>query len=87
MPKRIVPLSDVQVGNAKPKDKDYKLSDGGGLYLLVTTTGGKLWRFDYRIDEKRKTLTFKTYPEISLSDARKRREGARTLPGYEVFAL
>jgi len=44
MPKRIMPLSDIQVKNAKPKDKDYKLSDGYGLHLLVTPTGGKTGR-------------------------------------------
>ncbi len=49
MPKRIVPLSDLQVSRAKPQTKDYKLADGYGLFLLVTPTGGKLWRFDYRI--------------------------------------
>ncbi len=42
MRKRIVPLADIQARNAKPKGRDYKLTDGQGLYLLVTTTGGKL---------------------------------------------
>lgn len=79
MPKRIVPLSDLQVRTAKPKDKDYKLVDGYGLYLLVTPTGGKLWRFDYRYSEKRKTVAFGAYPSITLSDARQRREDARKL--------
>lgn len=79
MPKRIVPLSDLQVRTAKPKDKDYKLVDGYGLYLLVTPTGGKLWRFDYRYSEKRKTAAFGAYPSITLSDARQRREDARKL--------
>lgn len=79
MPKRILPLTDYQVKNAKPKDKDYKLSDGGGLYMLVTTSGGKLWRLDYRFEGKRKTLYLKSYPEKSLADARKDREDARTL--------
>ena len=53
MPKRIAPLSDIQVRNAKPKEQDYKLPDGYGLFLLVTPTGGKLWRLDYRIGDKR----------------------------------
>jgi hypothetical protein len=77
MPKRIVPLTALQVKNAKPAEKEFKLSDGNGLYLLVTPTGGKLWRFDYRFDGKRKTLTFKSYPEISLSEARQKRDDAR----------
>jgi len=54
MPKRILPLSDLRIKNAKPKDKDYKLSDGGGLYLLVTPAGGKLWRFNYRFGDQQR---------------------------------
>lgn len=77
MPKRVPPLSDVQVKSAKPKERDYKLSDGGGLYLLVTTTGGKLWRIDYRLEGKRKTLACGTYPATSLVSARKKRESVR----------
>ncbi len=53
MPERIVPLSDLQVSRAEPQTKDQKLADGYGLFLLVTPTGGKLWRFDYRIGDKR----------------------------------
>lgn len=79
MPKRILPLTDIQVKNAKPKDKDYKLFDGGGLFLLVTVSGGKLWRFKYRFGGTEKLLTFKSYPEKSLSDARKDRDDARKL--------
>lgn len=79
MPRRVPPLTDIQVSKAKPKDRDYKLTDGGGLYLLVTTAGGKLWRFKYRFAEKEKLLAFGPYPEISLSDARIRREEARRL--------
>jgi integrase len=79
MPKRIQPLSDIKIKNAKPKDKDYKLSDGFGLYLLITPTGGKLWRFQYRYVGKQKLLSFGSYPEISLADARHRREDARKL--------
>lgn len=79
MPKRIVQLSEVQVRNAKPKEADYKLMDGFGLFLLVTTSGGKLWRFDYRYGGKRKCIAFGTYPTISLTEARGRREEARKL--------
>jgi integrase len=79
MPKRIAPLSDIQVSKAKPKDSDYKLNDGFGLYLLVTPTGGKLWRFDYRHEGKRKTMAFGAYPALSLADARQRREDAKKL--------
>jgi integrase len=79
MPKRIAPLSDIQVSKAKPKDKDYKLNDGYGLYLLVTPTGGKLWRFDYRFGGKRPTMAFGAYPAVTLADARQRREDAKKL--------
>ena len=79
MPKRIAPLSDIQVKNAKPQEKEYKLMDGFGLFLLVTPTNGKLWRFDYRINDKRKTIAFGAYPALSLADARQRREDAKKL--------
>lgn len=79
MPKRVLPLTDLQVKNAKPREKEYKLSDGNGLYLLVTPTGGKLWRFNYTYSGKQKTLFLKTYPEKSLLDARKDRDDARRL--------
>jgi len=78
MPKRIIPLSDMKVQKAKSKDKSITLFDGGGLFLLVTPTGGKLWRFKYRFDGKEKKLAFGSYPEISLLDARKRRDEARS---------
>lgn len=65
--------------NAKSKDQDYKLLDGYCLFLLVTPTGGKLWRLDYRIGNKRKTMALGQYPAVSLADARKRREDARKL--------
>ncbi len=79
MPKRILPLTDLQVHKAKPQTKDVKLFDGGGLFLLVTPTGGKLWRFKYRFDGREKTLYLGAYPEISLADARQRRLDARKL--------
>lgn len=49
-------LTVKQIDSSKPKEKDYKLSDGGGLYLLVKTNGGKYWRLKYRIDGKEKLL-------------------------------
>lgn len=79
MPKRIAPLSDLQVSKAKPKAKDYKLADGGGMYLLVTVSGGKLWRLDYRFQDKRKTMALGQYPAVTLADARQRREAFRKL--------
>jgi len=77
MPKRTIPLSPLQISNAKPKEKEYKLSDGGGLYLLVTPSGGKLWRLKYRFGGLERKLSLGAFPAVSLADARRRREYAR----------
>lgn len=80
MPKLITPLTDIQVKNAKSKDKPYKLSDGGRLYLEVMPTGSKLWRMKFqRANGKESRLAFGRYPEISLAEARERRTAARRL--------
>lgn len=72
-------LTDTAIRNAKAREKDYKLSDSGGLYLLVTPAGGKLWRLKFRVDGREKKLSIGAYPEIGLSDARKRRDEAREM--------
>ncbi len=72
-------LTDVAIRNTKPGAKPIKLSDGAGMFLMVTPAGGKLWRLKYRIDGREKLLAIGAYPEIGLSDARKRREDARAL--------
>ena len=72
-------LTDTTIRTAKPKEKPYKLSDDRGLFLLVSPAGGKLWRLKYRIDGKEKLLAIGPYPEISLAQARERREEARKL--------
>lgn len=77
MPKRIVPLSDVQIARVKPQAKQITLFDGGGLFLLVTPTGGKLWRLKYRFGGKGKLLALGAYPAISLVEARRRRDEAK----------
>ena len=74
-----MPLSDTAVRNAKLKDKPYKLTDGEGLYLLVKPNGGKYWRFKYLYVGKEKLLALGTYPEISLGEARDKRQAARKL--------
>lgn len=79
MPKRIAPLTDVKVRTIKPSSKEVKLFDGGGLFLLVTPTGGKLWHLKYRIDGKEKKLTLGAYPDVSLLEARHKRDHARAL--------
>ncbi|MGZ8221282.1 MAG: Arm DNA-binding domain-containing protein [Methylobacter sp.] len=65
-------LFDVTIRNAKPTDKNQRLNDGGGLYLLIKPNGAKWWRFDYTIESKRKTLSLDVYPKTSLNDARKK---------------
>jgi integrase len=72
-----MPLTALGVKNAKPRDKPYKLSDEKGLYLLVTPSGSKLWRFDYRFAGKRKTLAFGKWDDVELAQARQRRDSAR----------
>lgn len=73
-----MPLTDTATRNAKPKDKPYKLADEKGLYLLVNGAG-KYWRMDYRYDAKRKTIAFGVYPDVTLKDAREKRDDARKL--------
>ena len=72
-----MPLNDMKIRNAKTKEKFYKITDGDGLYLHVTEKGGKLWRFRYRFGGKEKLLALGSYPEITLLDARQRRDEAR----------
>ncbi|MGC2459211.1 MAG: integrase arm-type DNA-binding domain-containing protein [Gallionellaceae bacterium] len=72
-------LTAIEVKGAKPTDKPQKLSDGGGLFLLVQPNGAKYWRLAYRFAGKQKTLALGVYPEISLLDARERREAARKI--------
>ena len=77
-----MPLTQLQIKNAKVIDKPLKLSDGGGLYLLVQSTdpkASKFWRLAYRFAKKQKTLALGVYPTISLAVARDRREEARKL--------
>jgi integrase len=73
----IVALTDVAVRNAKPGPKPYKMGDSHGLFLLVQPTGGKLWRYKYRVDGREKKLAIGPYPEIGLGEARRRRDEAR----------
>jgi integrase len=72
-------LTDTHVRNAKPRAQTYKLSDGGGMYLLVRPDGARYWRLDYRFAGKRRTLALGVYPTTTLSAARARREDARLL--------
>jgi len=72
-------LTDIVIRKAKAGPKNRKMSDGGGLHLLLTPAGGKLWRFKYRLAGKEKQLAIGAYPHVSLGDARKRRDDAKAL--------
>lgn len=79
MGKPILPLSEVHIKNAKRKEKDYKLYDGDGLYLIVWSNPGrkKQWRLDYRFQGIRKTISLGTYPDITLAQVRKLKNNAK----------
>ena len=77
MTKRAQATTDAAIRNAKPESKPYKMTAGQGMYLLVNPTGSKLWRLKYRYDGKEKTLSFGAYPDVTLSQARLKREQAR----------
>lgn len=80
MAKLIVPLTELQVKNAKPKDKPYKLFDGGGLFIEVMPSGSRIWRWKFRqANGKENALTFGPYPEITMQDAREKRLAGRRL--------
>ena len=70
-------LTDTFLRGVKATGKVQKYSDGGGLYLYVSPTGGKLWRMGYRFNGQQKTLSFGAYPAVSLKDARAKREEAK----------
>ncbi len=72
-------LSDTQIRKAKATTKPYKLADERGLFLLVTPSGGKLWRWKYRADGKEKLMSFGVYPDVPLAAARERHQTARQL--------
>lgn len=74
-----MPLTDIQIRTAKGREKPYKLSDGGWLYLYVTPAESKLWRMAYRFSDKERVLTLGAYPMVSLKDARIARDEAKML--------
>ncbi|MBF1995955.1 integrase arm-type DNA-binding domain-containing protein [Serratia symbiotica] len=74
-----MPLTDAKVKNAKPLDKEYKLTDGFGMFLRVTPKGSKYWQMAYRFEGKQKIFSIGVYPAVSLADARQRRDEAKRL--------
>lgn len=74
-----MPLSDLQIRKAKKRDKAYKLTDGGGLFLLVKPNGSRLWQQKYRFGGKERLLSLGQYPDVSLAQARSKRDDARAM--------
>jgi len=74
-----MPLTDVEIRRAKAKEKAYRMSDGGSLFLWVTPAGGKLWRWAYTHEGKEKLMAFGKYPDVPLALARERHAEARRL--------
>ncbi|OIQ29883.1 MAG: integrase [Alphaproteobacteria bacterium MedPE-SWcel] len=79
-----MPLSDVQIRNLKPRDKQYKVSDFEGLYILVKPSGSRLWQLKYRFFGKERLLSFGAYPAISLAQARRLKDEARALLAQDI---
>lgn len=72
----LMPLTDAKLRAAKPADKPYKLFDTNGLFVKITPSGSKLWRFRFHIDGKEKLMALGEYPRVNLVDARRRRDTA-----------
>jgi len=77
-------LTAIQARNAKPAEKQYKLADEKGMYLLVKPNGRRYWRMDYRFAGKRKTMALGTYEDVSLREAREKRDEARRLISQDI---
>ena len=83
--RRVLPLTDTEIRNAKPKEKDYTIPDGNGLQLLIKTDGKKVWEIRYTVGGKAKKTTGGVYPSVSLKDARAKRDEykAKALKGID----
>lgn len=79
-----MPLTDTKLRNAKPKESNYKLYDADNLYIIITPSGGKWWRYNYSFGGKSKTLSLGTYPSVSLAEARERRAQAAKLVDADI---
>src|SRR3954469_18250261 len=77
-------LTATKIRNTKPGGKPKRLYDTGGLYLEVAPAGGRWWRFAYRFEGKRKLISLGVFPDVSLADARDRRDAARKLLASSV---
>ncbi len=72
-----MPLTDLKLRNAKPAKEPYRLADGAGLYIWVTPSGGRLWRWKYRFEGKEKLMSLGKYPDVPVAAARERHAAAR----------
>lgn len=72
--RKVSPLTDTEIKNAKPRDKEYSLPDGNGLQLIVKPDGRKVWEIRYTVDGKPKKTTAGTYPTVTLSKVRLKRD-------------
>ena len=79
-----MPLSNAKIVKIKPKERAYKESDEKGLYLYITPSGGKLWRMKYRFGGKEKVLSFGKYPEVTLKQARDKRDEAKSTLANDI---
>lgn len=74
-----MPLTDLEVRRAVPREKAYRVSDGRGMYLEISPSGGKYWRLKYRFNDREKRLALGVYPDVTLAHARKKRDEARAM--------
>lgn len=79
MARLVKPLTDKDISTVQPREKDYKLNDGKGLFVIVKIDGTKYFRFDFSYGGKRKSTSFWVYPKTTLKKAREKREDAREL--------
>ncbi|OCG05269.1 Arm DNA-binding domain-containing protein [Gilliamella sp. wkB112] len=80
-------LTDLKIKSAKPNEKQYKLTDGDGLFLLVYTNGSKYWRYRYKFQRKECLLAIGTYPTVSLSETRSLRDETKSLLAENIDPL
>jgi hypothetical protein len=73
------PLAEADIEAASPREKPYRLTDGDGMYLEVSPSGGKYWRFKYRFGGKQKVLALGVHPDVTAAAARRQRESSRAL--------
>jgi hypothetical protein len=78
--------SDSEIRSTVPRDRPFKISDGGGLHLLINPNGSRLWRLKYRFQGKERLASFGAYPAVTIRLARQRRDDFRRIPGDDPMA-